>query len=239
MREAREPIEKWWISTVVGRALADQVAVVARQVLEARVGRLDEDLRPYPAARSTSGCPALRGRWRRHSRESPATWWTAGCVALAASRGWLSCVTALSPRRPRGPARGVADRRGPAPVAAARLAVRHSSQGVRCLLERSSARLPPPRRPCLATPSVLQELMLVPDRPLRQDPRRRRRRPPRPDLEEAHRPSQMPEIAYAGGARSSRQRLDGRGPSARLRSQPVEQIGVLALDHRPRVVRAK
>ena len=45
MREAREPIEKWWISTFVGMARAEQIAIVERQILEPRVGGLDEDLR--------------------------------------------------------------------------------------------------------------------------------------------------------------------------------------------------
>ena len=37
-------MEKWWIRTLSRCAAVDQVAEVAREILEARVGRLDEDV---------------------------------------------------------------------------------------------------------------------------------------------------------------------------------------------------
>ena len=54
-------------------AVANQIPIVARHVFEARVRRLDEDIR-IEAGRSEgrAGCRAPRGRWRRRSQASPA-----------------------------------------------------------------------------------------------------------------------------------------------------------------------
>ena len=45
MREARDPIEKWWIRMLSGWLAVRQLAVIDREIFEARVGGLDEDLR--------------------------------------------------------------------------------------------------------------------------------------------------------------------------------------------------
>ncbi len=48
VRDARDPIEKWWISRSSGSTAVDHVAVVRGQVFEARVGGFDEDLGVEP-----------------------------------------------------------------------------------------------------------------------------------------------------------------------------------------------
>ena len=107
LRADREMVQQ----QVVRMAGVDQLAVVAGQRFEPRIGRLDEDVRLDSRPRAArAGCRALRGRSRRRSRA-----WPAPDGRPGASR------RLIAPARPRwtaAPARRAADRA--APVAAGR-----------------------------------------------------------------------------------------------------------------------